>query len=44
MFVYAKKHQEIIKMFGRFPHRNEVLGRDNTAEEKEYLKAADRFG
>lgn len=35
--VYAKKHQEIIQRFGRFPHRNRVLGRESTPEEIEYL-------
>lgn len=35
---YALNHLEIIKRFGRFPHRNDVLGRGNTAEEDEYLK------
>ena len=31
------EHHDIIKQFGRFPHRNEVLGRESTAEELEYL-------
>lgn len=35
---YALSHLEIIERFGRFPHRNLVLGRRNTAEEDEYLK------
>ena len=35
---YAKRHWEIIARFGRFPHRNEVLGRESTAEEIEFLK------
>ena len=35
---YAKKHREVIARFGRFPHRNEVLGRENTAEEAEWLE------
>ena len=38
IFEYAAKHWEIIKRFGRFPHRNEVLGRSSTTEEKEFLK------
>jgi uncharacterized protein (DUF924 family) len=33
----AHIHRDIIDQFGRFPHRNEALGRDSTAEEKEYL-------
>ena len=35
---YALSHLAIIERFGRFPHRNSVLGRRNTAEEDEYLK------
>jgi uncharacterized protein (DUF924 family) len=35
---YALNHLEIIERFGRFPHRNDVLGRRNTPEEDEYLK------
>ena len=34
---YAKIHKDIIDQFGRYPHRNEVLGRENTPEETEYL-------
>lgn len=34
---YAKAHQAIIERFGRFPHRNAILGRPNTPEEEEYL-------
>jgi uncharacterized protein (DUF924 family) len=36
-YDFAVKHLEVIKRFGRFPHRNEVLGRASTKEEKEYL-------
>ena len=35
---YAEKHARIIERFGRYPHRNEILGREPTAEEKEFLK------
>jgi uncharacterized protein (DUF924 family) len=35
---YVKRHYEIIARFGRFPHRNAVLGRESTAEEIEFLK------
>lgn len=35
---YAKMHMEIIKKFGRFPHRNIILGRKSTAEEIDFLK------
>jgi uncharacterized protein (DUF924 family) len=34
---YAREHYETIARFGRFPHRNEVLGRQTTAEEASYL-------
>ena len=38
---YAVRHKEIIDRFGRFPHRNEVLGRESTPEELEFLKEPD---
>ncbi len=42
---FAQHHYDIVKMFGRFPHRNEVLGRQSTSEEIEYIKdPANRFG
>ena len=41
---YATEHRDIVAKFGRFPHRNEVLGRVSTTEELEYLKTAKRFG
>jgi len=41
---YAKQHHDIINKFGRFPHRNEVLGRESTKEELEYLESGKRFG
>jgi uncharacterized protein (DUF924 family) len=34
---YARRHRDVIKRFGRFPHRNAALGRTNTPEEKAYL-------
>jgi uncharacterized protein (DUF924 family) len=34
---YARGHESVIKRFGRFPHRNVVLGRETTPEEKVYL-------
>jgi uncharacterized protein (DUF924 family) len=36
---YANIHRDIIFKFGRFPHRNEVLGRSTTAAEEEFLKS-----
>jgi len=35
----AKMHMDIIERFGRFPHRNQVLGRRNTPEEQAFLDA-----
>jgi uncharacterized protein (DUF924 family) len=37
---YANRHMKVIERFGRFPHRNAILGRTSTAEEKEFLKQA----
>ena len=34
---YARRHKAIVERFGRFPHRNAVLGRETTAEEAEFL-------
>ena len=35
----ATEHRDIIRRFGRFPHRNALLGRETTREEAEYLLA-----
>ena len=35
---YAGHHRDIIERFGRFPHRNRILGRASTPEEVEFLK------
>ena len=35
---FALRHRAIIERFGRFPHRNEILGRQSTAEEIQFLK------
>ena len=35
---YAERHAAIVERFGRFPHRNALLGRDSTAEEIAFLK------
>lgn len=35
---YALHHRDIIQRFGRFPHRNRVLGRESTAQELAYLE------
>ena len=34
---FAELHRDIVEQFGRFPHRNKILGRENTPEEEEYL-------
>jgi uncharacterized protein (DUF924 family) len=38
---HAVRHREVLERFGRFPHRNAVLGRISTAEELEFLATAD---
>ena len=35
---YATRHRDLIRKFGRFPHRNAVLGRPSTPEEEAFLK------
>jgi uncharacterized protein (DUF924 family) len=35
---YACKHRDVVARFGRFPHRNEILGRPSTPDELEFLK------
>lgn len=40
---YARKHQDVIVQFGRFPHRNEALGRESTDEERAFLKSGRGF-
>lgn len=34
---YARRHRDVIHRFGRFPHRNALLGRDSTPDEQAYL-------
>lgn len=36
---YAEEHADIIRRFGRFPHRNAVLGRRTTPEEQSFLES-----
>jgi len=38
VFSYAVRHWEIVRRFGRFPHRNAALGRASTTEELEFLQ------
>ncbi len=35
--LWAQKHQAVITRFGRYPHRNALLGRESTAEERVFL-------
>lgn len=37
---YAIRHRDIVKRFGRFPHRNAILGRENTRDESAFLREA----
>ena len=41
MANFAVRHRDVIARFGRFPHRNAILGRESTAEEREFLKLPD---
>ena len=41
---FAELHRDIVDQFGRFPHRNKLLGRKNTPEEEQYLADAQDFG
>jgi len=38
LLSYAQAHKKIVDRFGRFPHRNEILGRASTPEEVAFLK------
>jgi len=38
MLDYAHRHRDVIERFGRFPHRNDVLGRQSTAEEIAFIE------
>lgn len=40
---FAKHHREIVRRFGRFPHRNAILGRSSTSEEIDYLNSDEAF-
>jgi uncharacterized protein (DUF924 family) len=42
---YARRHRDVVQRFGRFPHRNTVLGRQSTPEELAYLESGgETFG
>jgi len=38
MLDYAQKHRAVIARFGRFPHRNAIIGRRSSAQELAFLK------
>ncbi len=40
---FARHHRDLVLRFGRFPHRNSILGRDSTPEELEYLGSKQAF-
>lgn len=40
---FAKHHRDLVKKFGRFPHRNDLLGRPSTPEEVAYLQSDKAF-
>jgi uncharacterized protein (DUF924 family) len=44
MMKHAVEHRDVIVKFGRFPHRNDALGRVCTPDELDYLKDGKRFG
>jgi uncharacterized protein (DUF924 family) len=41
---YAHHHHDIVARFGRFPHRNAILGRETTPEEEAFLRESDFRG
>ncbi len=40
---FARHHRELIRKFGRFPHRNAILGRESSSQELEYLASKEAF-
>jgi len=40
---WVKHHRDIVRRFGRFPHRSAILGRDSTPEERAYLASDEAF-
>lgn len=40
---FAQHHRDIVHRFGRFPHRNEALGRISSPEEQDYLNSKEAF-
>lgn len=42
-YEYAVRHFKVIERFGRFPHRNKILGRESSSEEIKFLEEFGRF-
>lgn len=40
---FAQHHRDIVRRFGRFPHRNKILGRQSTEAEQAYLESDEAF-
>lgn len=40
---FARHHRELVRRFGRFPHRNAILGRASTPQEIDYLNSKEAF-
>ena len=40
---FARHHRDLIRRFGRFPHRNLIIGRESTAEELAYMASEEAF-
>ncbi len=40
---FARHHHDLIKRFGRFPHRNKILQRESSPQEQQYLESDDAF-
>jgi uncharacterized protein (DUF924 family) len=40
---FAQHHRDIVARFGRFPHRNAILGRVSTPEEIAYMQSSEGF-
>lgn len=38
VYDFALRHHDIVERFGRFPHRNHILGRESTPDEQEFLQ------
>ena len=43
-YRWGLEHLDTLKEFGRYPHRNKVLGRENTEEEDNYIRETGSFG